>query len=57
MEWIIQNKEWFFSGLGVAIITIIWSLLKRGKSGRIVRQKQKSGSHSNNIQAGGNINK
>lgn len=52
MEWLMQNKEWVLSGIGVAIpIAIIsWILAKRG-----LKQKQKGGKASTNIQAGGDI--
>ncbi|MDR0332637.1 MAG: hypothetical protein LBI15_04160 [Dysgonamonadaceae bacterium] len=32
MEWIINNKEWIFSGIGVAVISLIIALLARRKS-------------------------
>lgn len=51
MEWIIQNKEWLFSGVLIAIpIAIIsWLLTTNGK-------KQKGGKGSTNIQVGRDIN-
>lgn len=31
IDWIVQNKEWVFSGIGVAIITLILGFLfKKG---------------------------
>jgi hypothetical protein len=54
MDWIIQNKEWLFSGIAVAIpIAIIGWLLKSRSSKKLI---QKSGDDSNNIQIGGSIN-
>lgn len=52
MDWIIENKEWLFSGVAVAIIGWIINLFisKKGKS-----QKQESGDNSTNIQVGGNF--
>ncbi|BBB66589.1 hypothetical protein UNDYM_2336 [Undibacterium sp. YM2] len=52
MEWIIQNKEWLFSGIAIAIpLAIIgWFFSSRGNS-----QVQKSGDNSTNIQIGGNV--
>lgn len=52
MEWIIQNKEWIFSGIAIAIplAVIGWFL-----SGREAKQVQKSGKNSTNIQVGGNL--
>lgn len=52
-DWIVQNKEWVFSGFGVAIITaIIGIIIGKKKS---IRQKQKSGDNSTNYQAAGDI--
>jgi hypothetical protein len=54
MQWILNNKEWVFSGIGVFFMTIIFTVLyTRNKSNS---QKQKSGIGSINIQAGGHIN-
>jgi len=54
IEWIIENKTWLFSGLAIAIpIAIIGWIISRSKN-KIV-QKQKSGSRSVNIQAGGDV--
>ncbi len=54
MNWIIENKEWFFSGIGATILTIIVSLFFQSSSKKKrLKQIQKSGSHSNNIQVGG----
>lgn len=55
MEWVIQNKEWLFSGLGVFIIGIIISMIAKKKKVKI-KMKQKSGSNSTNIQIGGDFN-
>ena len=53
MQWILDNKEWLFSGLGIVVITIAISLFsKKDKS----KQTQKSGKNSTNYQAGGDIN-
>lgn len=53
MQWLIDNKEWVFSGAGIFAISVIagWFLKKR----TAVKQKQKSGSNSTNYQAGGDI--
>jgi len=52
MEWIIQNKEWLFSGIAIAIplALIGWFFSSRGN-----KQVQKSGDNSTNIQVGGNF--
>lgn len=52
MNWLIQNKEWLFSGLGVGLLSIIAGILFKEKS----RMSQKSGKNSKNYQAGANIN-
>lgn len=53
MDWIIENKDWLFSGVAIAIpIAIIgWFISTRGN-----KQIQKSGKSSTNIQVGGNLN-
>lgn len=52
MEWIMENKDWLFSGVAIAIpIAIIsWLISSRGN-----KQVQKSGKNSTNIQVGGNL--
>ena len=55
MEWILVNKEWIFSGVGVFIIGLIVNYFNRKKSSNAIIQKQKSGSKSTNIQIGGDV--
>ena len=31
MDWIINNKEWFFSGLGVSVLGYLFSLFMKTK--------------------------
>ena len=50
MQWIIDNKEWLLSGLGIAIAAAIWKIFFGKKE-----LSQKSGDQSTNIQAGGNV--
>lgn len=52
MNWIIENKEWLFSGIAITIpLTIIsWLISSRGK-----KQVQKGGDGSTNIQVGGDF--
>ncbi|WP_312483552.1 hypothetical protein [Stutzerimonas nitrititolerans] len=52
MEWILENKEWLFSGIAIAIPLAIISWLT---SSRRNKQIQKSGDNSTNIQIGGNF--
>lgn len=52
MDWILDNKEWLFGGIAVAVpIAILSWLFANKRSGQI----QKSGDNSTNIQVGGNI--
>lgn len=54
MAWIIENKEWLFSGVLVALPLALlgWILGKRAVAHL---QRQKGGQGSVNIQAGGNV--
>ena len=54
MQWIIDNKDWIFSGAGIFIISIVVGVIVKNKSSS--KQIQKSGSNSANYQAGKNIN-
>jgi hypothetical protein len=57
MDWIIQNKEWIFSGIGVFIISLIITLIIKKKSiNKKLKQEQKSGDNSINFQVAGDIN-
>ncbi|WP_373330684.1 hypothetical protein [Salmonirosea aquatica] len=56
MNWIIDNKEWIFSGIGVFIIGIVITFMTRERKNKSVKMKQKSGSNSKNIQIGGDYN-
>jgi len=50
LDYLIANKEWIFSGIGVAVLS--WLLFQvSGKSS----MSQKGGDGSTNIQVGGNI--
>lgn len=52
VEWIIENKEWLFSGIAIAIPLAIFSwFITSSKS----KQVQKSGDNSTNIQVGGDF--
>jgi len=54
MEWILENKEWIFSGLGVAVLSSIILLFKKKRDS--INQTQKSGDNSLNYQAGRDLN-
>jgi membrane protein implicated in regulation of membrane protease activity len=50
--WLWGNKEWLFSGAGIAVISAVIALVwRRGAS----RQSQTSGANSTNIQAGRDV--
>lgn len=44
MEWLIENKEWLFSGAGILIIGLIAKLIKNKKSKKPIEQR--SGNNS-----------
>lgn len=54
MQWLINNREWVFSGIGVFILTLIISFLFKKKSA--ISQIQQSGDNSTNYQAAQDIN-
>jgi uncharacterized membrane protein YczE len=53
MKWVIDNKEWIFSGIGIFVLSLIISIYVKKKSS--VKQIQKTGAKSTNYQAGGDI--
>jgi len=52
IEYLINNKEWIFSGAGIAVIS--WIFLRNSASKKS-SMTQKSGDNSTNIQVGGDI--
>lgn len=48
VDWLIANKEWVFSGIGVMLLGLF--------IGRSAWQRQRSGDNSTNNQAGRDIN-
>jgi hypothetical protein len=60
MHWIIDNKEWVFSGIGVFLLSLIIGFFinksRNLKSRSVVIQNQKSGKCSTNYQSGHDIN-
>lgn len=55
IEWILDNLNWIFSGIGVFVLSLLLLLFKR-KKGRGNVMKQKAGNNSTNIQIGGDYN-
>ena len=53
LNWITNNMEWIFSGVGAAIVAAIAAWLFNDS--RKTDQRQSSGSNSINIQAGKDI--
>jgi len=52
IQWLDTNKEWLFSGIGLSILTVLFSFRKRKQ---LNNQYQKNGKNSLNIQAGRDI--
>lgn len=56
LKWLIENKEWLFSGIGVTILVAILGLFIRKKGEDKNTQIIKSGDNSTNIQGGEKVN-
>ena len=54
-KWLLNNGTWLFSGIGVGLIGFIWKFIFNKKNASI-KQIQKSGKNSMNIQSGGDVN-
>jgi hypothetical protein len=57
LDWLWENRQWVFDGIGIAIIggVIAWlRSRKKGDSG--IHQSQRSGKNSVNLQSGRDIN-
>lgn len=56
MEWINQNKEWLFSGIGAVVLGGVFSFFKKKKdnSGK-ANQSIESGDNSQNYQSGNDM--
>ncbi len=53
-QWVIENKEWLFSGAGLAIASWLGRIIYRRKQ-EVSTQEMSSGNDSINIQAGRDI--
>ena len=53
MQWIIDNKDWIFSGIGIVILSFVIRLFIKKQAN--IKQSQKSGKNSTNYQAGGDM--
>ncbi|WP_405176363.1 hypothetical protein MHI27_12025 [Paenibacillus sp. FSL H8-0261] len=58
MNWIADNKDWIFSGVGVMVLGIIGFFVKRflDKEKKQSGQSIASGNNSNNVQGGNDVN-
>jgi len=56
MNWIIENREWLFSGAAIAIIGLLIRFFTDNSASSVNRQVQKGGHNSTNIQVGGSLN-
>jgi len=58
LDYIANNKEWIFSGIGVFLlsitVTLVISLIRR-RNREASLQRQQSGSHSVNVQTHGDV--
>lgn len=57
LDWIMQNKEWLFSGIGVTLISVIVGLFVKNKyrGKKTYHQVINSGDKSTNIQGGRDV--
>ena len=53
-ETVLENKEWLFSGLAIAVVAGLWRLFGSKREGPT--QKQHGGAGSTNVQAGRDAN-
>tara|TARA_A100000171_G_scaffold48530_1_gene56116 strand:- start:1902 stop:2096 length:195 start_codon:yes stop_codon:yes gene_type:complete len=55
MQYILENKEWIFSGIGVAIVLFFGKVVIGFLTPETNRKSQKSGNNSINIQSDGDV--
>ena len=55
VAWIFDNKQWLFSGLGLALVAGVWRLVIKKRDSSFT-QTIRSGDNSTNVQVGGNGN-
>ncbi|MCE4937516.1 hypothetical protein, partial [Aliivibrio fischeri] len=57
IQWIIDNKEWIFSGVGISAIALIFSLCikRKKKETTIIENVQIGGENSTNYQSKGDM--
>ncbi|MBJ6977164.1 MULTISPECIES: hypothetical protein [Vibrio] len=50
MDWLIENKEWVFSGVGVLVMSIIFSYFLKTYKTNGIKQSITSGNSALNVQ-------
>ncbi|MEO6521849.1 MAG: hypothetical protein ABIN91_09230 [Mucilaginibacter sp.] len=55
MDWIIKNKEWLFSGIGVFVIVTVYAFLKRKNKKTLPQSSSNTHNNFSNFQAGRDI--
>lgn len=56
IDWIISNREWVFSGVGVAVVTAVLSLIrKKQDKNKDATKTATAGANSMIIQSEGNV--
>jgi len=56
LDYLYKNKEWIFSGIGVAMLTMLIAIFRKRITSSKVIQKQRSGDNSVNTQIGRDLN-
>ncbi len=56
MDWVMSNKEWIFSGIGVFILAAAGRWFVKRRRATKINQTQSSGTNSNNYQSAGDLN-
>ena len=54
--WVIDNKEWLFSGVGLVVVAWVGRLIFKKKTYASSTQTIRSGDSSTNVQAGRDVN-
>lgn len=56
-QWLAVNRQWVFSGIGVFVLAgLFWFIRRFLTPAAPLKQSQRSGPHSTNLQAGRDIN-
>jgi hypothetical protein len=53
LDWILENKEWLFSGVGIVMISSVLGIIFKSK--KSPNQNIEAGNGSNNVQGGKNV--